>query len=508
MLNAVSYVRVSSEDQKKHGYSIGQQITNCMNYALQNNYKLIKTFKDEGISAKDLNRPALQDLLAYCMDATNEVKAVIVWKLDRISRSVADYTATLSPFFAQNDIQLLTVADINGEGLDVEMMRQISMVFAERERKMTALRTKEGIRGKVALGQYPYHAPVGYENIEVKGSKYKKMVIDEENAFFVRQAYNLCLQGDSIVTITKKLYNMGFRNKHGNKHPKSSIEYILHNIAYTGKFYYDDILVANTDYAPIISEATYYAVQEKLNAPEKTRQMHTQFPYNECMTCAKCGCAMTGEVKKKVSKKTKKVIREYIYYHCTGNRGGDCKKHSYIRQELIEEAFVNILQHITIPEHVQELVINGLKKAHKEQNHDYEMQKKSIRKRIDKIDKALKNVFENDFDKHDQGTLKNIKNWKAERKTLLLEEQELLKATETFFVQSNCLLEFCKDAQNAFLQGNAEQKRRIVKIVCSNFSYDGENLVIEPKPIFKAVIKNSLSNKKLLGWDSNLQPFG
>ena len=176
----------------------------------------LKTFKDEGISAKNMDRPALQELLAYCMDETNEVEAVIVWKLDRISRNVADYTATLSPFFAQNNIQLLTVTDINGEGLDVEMMRQISMVFAERERKMTALRTKEGIRGKVALGQYPYHAPVGYENIEVKGSKYKKMVIDEENAFFVRQAYNLCLQGDSIVTITQKLYNMGFRNKHGN----------------------------------------------------------------------------------------------------------------------------------------------------------------------------------------------------------------------------------------------------------------------------------------------------
>lgn len=60
MLNAVSYVRVSSEDQKKHGYSIGQQITNCMNFALLNGYKLVKTFKDEGISAKDMNRPALQ----------------------------------------------------------------------------------------------------------------------------------------------------------------------------------------------------------------------------------------------------------------------------------------------------------------------------------------------------------------------------------------------------------------------------------------------------------------
>lgn len=505
MKNAVSYVRVSSEDQKKHGYSIGQQITNNMQFALQNGYKLVKTFKDEGISAKNMDRPALQELLAYCMDETNEVEAVIVWKLDRISRNVADYTATLSPFFAQNNIQLLTVTDINGEGLDVEMMRQISMVFAERERKMTALRTKEGIRGKVALGQFPYHAPIGYENIEIKGSKYKKMVIDEENAFFVRQAYNMCLQGDSLTTITNKLYKMGFRNKHGNRHPKSSVEYMLHNIAYIGKFYYDDVLVEDTDYPPLISEATYYAVQEKLNTPSKTRQLHTKFPYNECMTCAKCGCYLTGELK---VKKSKKSTREYIYYHCTGNRGGDCKKGSYIRQELIDEAFTSVLKQITIPENVHQLVIDGLKEVHKEHTKDYEMQKKSIRKRIDKIDKTIKSVFENGFNKHDEIMMKNIEDWEVERKTLVLEEQELLKATKTFFVQSNLLLNFCKDCHSTFLKGNAEQKRKIVKMVCSNFSYDGSNIVIEPNSIFKAVIKNSMSNKKLPRLDSNQQPTG
>ena len=90
------------------------------------------------------------------------------------------------------------------------------------------------------------------------------MVIDEDVAFYVRQAFNLCLQGDSIDTITSKLYRMGFRNKHGNRVSSSSIEYILHNIAYTGKFYYDEILVENTDYQPLITEATYYAVQNKL----------------------------------------------------------------------------------------------------------------------------------------------------------------------------------------------------------------------------------------------------
>ena len=52
-------------------------------------------------------------------------------------------------------------------------------------------RTKEGIRGKVALGQYPYHAPFGYENLTIKGQKYKKMVIDKDIAFYIRHAFSL-----------------------------------------------------------------------------------------------------------------------------------------------------------------------------------------------------------------------------------------------------------------------------------------------------------------------------
>ena len=241
-----------------------------------------------------------------------------------------------------------------------------------------------------------------------------------------------------------------------------------------------------------------------MNTPSKTRQLHTKFPYNECMTCAKCGCYLTGELKKK---KSQKGTKEYIYYHCTGNRGGDCKKGSYIRQEIIDEAFTNILKNITIPESVHELVINGLKEVHKQQNQDFEMQKKSIRKRIDKIDKTLKDVFENGFSKHDELMKKNIEEWEVERRTLFFEEQELLKATKTFFVQSNCLLDFCKDCHSAFLKGNAEQKRKIVQMVCSNFSYDGETLDIVPNPVFKVIIKNNLSNKKLPRLDSNQQPF-
>ena len=146
------------------------------------------------------------------------------------------------------------------------------IALAELERNACAMRTKEGIRTKVESGQYPYHPPYGYKSVETKGNKYKKMVIDKENAFFVRQAFDMCLQGDSIDTITSKLYEMGFRNERGGKIGKTSIEHILRNIVYIGKFYYDGILIENTDYPPLINESTFYLVQDKLNGTKRTKQ--------------------------------------------------------------------------------------------------------------------------------------------------------------------------------------------------------------------------------------------
>ena len=107
-----------------------------------------------------------------------------------------------------------------------------------------------------------------------------------------------------------------------------------------------------------------------------------------------------------------------------------------------------------------------------------------------------------------QGLQKNIEEWEQERRKLIIEEQEAIKIDKTFFEQSNLLLDFCKNCHNTFLKSNAEQKRKIVKIVCSNFSYDGEKLLIEPNPVFKLLIKNNLSNKKLPRLDSNQQPTG
>ena len=83
-----------------------------------------------------------------------------------------------------------------------------------------------------------------------------------------------------------------------------------------------------------------------------------------------------------------------------------------------------------------------------------------------------------------------------------------MHATKQFYEESNLLLSFCSNAFDVFKKGSAEQKRKIVQILCSNFSYNGEKLVIELKPAFETIVQNSIDMKKLPRLDSNQQPLG
>ena len=86
MEKAIIYVRVSTEEQKKKGYSIAGQVQECTVYAQRMGYEVINIFTDEGKSAKDLNRPELQRMLKYIKENRKAINALVFWKWDRLSR--------------------------------------------------------------------------------------------------------------------------------------------------------------------------------------------------------------------------------------------------------------------------------------------------------------------------------------------------------------------------------------------------------------------------------------
>ena len=153
MEKAVIYARVSSEEQAKHGFSIENQKKVCIEFAENSGYFVDKVFVDEGKSAKNLERPEIQELIAYCSKKKNDIKAVVIWRLDRISRNNTDYHGILRPLLAKKGIKLLSATESNVETIEGELMRNIAMNFAEYERQVTVTRTLAGLRQKAEQGE-------------------------------------------------------------------------------------------------------------------------------------------------------------------------------------------------------------------------------------------------------------------------------------------------------------------------------------------------------------------
>ena len=95
----IIYYRVSTEDQAQSGVSLEQQKNACLEYALKHDIEIVELFHDDGVSAKTIERPGLKELLKYCVKNAKSLDCVIVYKIDRLSRNVNDYTGILASLY-------------------------------------------------------------------------------------------------------------------------------------------------------------------------------------------------------------------------------------------------------------------------------------------------------------------------------------------------------------------------------------------------------------------------
>ena len=481
MEKAVIYARVSSEEQAKHGFSIENQKRQCLEFAERNGYYVIRTFVDEGKSAKNLDRPEIQDLMAFCSKKKNDVKAVIIWRLDRISRNNEDYHGALRPLFERKGITLLSATEANVNTIEGDLMRNIGMSFAEYERKVIGARTLAGLRQKAEQGEYPHKAPIGYKNISREDGS-KTTVIDENYAFYIKQAFNLYDSGMyTLRSLSDKLYKDGLRSKTGKRIPKTSIEHILKNIFYTGVFKFEDKIYENAKHSAIISKELFYRVQDRLIDPNKTRKHNIDFAYTGMMRCGYCGCLLTAEFKKD----------KYIYYHCTGNKGGDCKR-DYINELKVDKSFAEILKLIIIPKEIRERISEELKKVHDLKNGYSKEVKNNIIKQIQTLENRIENAFELKLDgtiTHDFWKSQNDK-WQNEKGRLKIQLDEIDRLDREFYEKADIMLGFTDNAYEYFLKGNTAQRRKILEIISEEITYKDKKFDIKLRPIFQTIAEN------------------
>lgn len=146
-MNAVIYCRVSSKEQID-GTSLESQEQACREYALRNNLRIARAFIEEGESAKFADRTQLLKLIDYCRDKRNEIDTLIVWKLERFSRNVADHFLVKASL-RQLGVKVVSVTEPIDADPNGRLMETILAGLAQFDNDMRALRTVQGMKQRI-----------------------------------------------------------------------------------------------------------------------------------------------------------------------------------------------------------------------------------------------------------------------------------------------------------------------------------------------------------------------
>lgn len=267
---------------------------------------LPERYDDGGFSGGNTDRPALKKLLQDCK--TGLVDVVVVYKIDRLSRSICDFT-DLSKKFDEWGIQFVSVTqEINTASPAGRMMLNILITFSQFEREQIAERIRFKMESSRKKGIWVGGSvPFGYKVVN------KKLIVEPETAEIVKRIFQRFIECQSTKLIASELNKEGLRTRQGNLWNTSHIYRILNNYTYIGEVNYKNY-ICKGEQDGIIDLLVWNRVHEILreNAPEKEKgiRVATIAPLRGILRCGYCDCAMKPTYANKNG-------RKYYYYICS-----------------------------------------------------------------------------------------------------------------------------------------------------------------------------------------------
>lgn len=246
---ACIYTRVSTDEQVKNGYSLEEQESQCRAQIEAYGWRYIRTYSDPGESGRKRNRAGLNEMLSAI--EAGEIDAVVIWKLDRLSRKQRDTLEIIEDVMIKNNISLVSL----NERLDIgtSLGRTIIGVlsaFSQMESENIQERTQMGRMAKAEKGGYAGgKPPIGYRVSD------GEFVIIPEEADIVRTVFQLREQGMTLIGIADELNNRGYKTRTGNHFLHSAVQTILNNEqTYRGVYKYGKGPEVKNHHEPILKE--------------------------------------------------------------------------------------------------------------------------------------------------------------------------------------------------------------------------------------------------------------
>jgi site-specific DNA recombinase len=450
---------VSSEEQEKEGYSIPSQQKLLRTYAHARNFDVVREFVDVE-TAKRAGRTGFGEMLAF-LKRSASCRTILVEKTDRLYRNLKDYV-TLDEF----DLEIHFVKEnfvLSRDSRSTEkFMHGIKVLMAKNYVDNLGEEVRKGLLEKAEQGIPPYRVGLGYRNVEGTNGR-RTIEPDPVTAPIVRRMFEDYATGKySLAELAEMAKSEGLFAGRETDRVTATIHLILTNPFYYGEFRHRDKLFRGV-YLPLVSRDLWEKVQATLKerGTRKPRRMTHDLAFSNLVRCGHCGCALVGEIKK----------GRYVYYHCTGYKG-KCPE-PYVREEVLEAKFSEILRCLTFDDEVLGWVKEALRQSHVDERQFHRDAIERLQAEYNRLQRRVESAYEDKLDGRIGAAFFDQKagEWRAEQERIERAIQDHRQADQSYMEEGLALLELAGRAADLFEKQVPGEKRRLLDFVLSNSTW-------------------------------------
>lgn len=380
------YVRVSTQEQAREGHSVQEQENRLRAFCEAKDWNIVRVYVDGGFTGSNMNRPELNRMLKDI--ERGKIKTVLVYKLDRLSRSQKDTLHLIEEVFLKKGIDFVSM----NENLDTSTpygraMIGILSAFAQLEREQIKERMMMGRIGRAKEGHYHggAHSPVGYHYVE------DELIPDEYEFMIIRKIYKMYVEEHkTIKAIVRELNEAGLFLEGGKRWYEMAVRRCLFNPLYKGDIVFQD-QVYKGQHKPVYTEEQFEKIMKEKKVRDLSLAPHQANAFKHTsllgglLFCGKCGARYFT---KQTTGSTSKY--HYQYYTCYTRGGGHphmskgekCDNKHY-RVEKLNEAILSEIKKLSFDHALVDDMI-GTPDTHDALNEIAETQKK-----LDSIDDQI-----------------------------------------------------------------------------------------------------------------------
>lgn len=382
------YIRVSTVEQAEEGYSVGEQTERLTKYCDAMGWEVYKAYTDAGFTGANMDRPGLQEMISDI--EASMLDKLVVYKLDRLSRSQYDTLYLIEKVFVANGVDFVSMTEnFNTSSALGKAMLGFLAVFAELEKAKINERMTMGKQARAKEGKWNggRNVPIGYDYDKHN----EKFIINDYEALQYRELVSLFLSGKAFREIEGIFSERGYAHKHGVWMPKTMRSVLrskiyLGYIKYSGEWY-------KAEHTPLIDEETYDRI---INLLDQRSEAYKQTGgkagvvttyLGGLLYCKKCGAKYGKDTNGRKDKNGNKKYKYCCYSRSKKMKSlvkdPNCKNKNWNVSELDDIVLGEIKKLALNPDYVRETQEKRVEKS------DAAEDIKILKKEIKKIDEQI-----------------------------------------------------------------------------------------------------------------------